>query len=281
MTPAALLLAALFVFPAMWAVYVSMTDLALLDASARDPQFIGLDNYRRLWNDPDILLYLENSAVVVLGSAIVGQSGLGLLLALLFRHAWSRGARLAGVALAAVLAAWISPPLLTGYLWGRIVDSRDGVVNGLLDQLGLGSIDLLGNHAMSTVLAVETWRGTAFAVLLFLGGLAGLPRDIYEAASTDGASAPARFADLTLPLMRPTIALVVVMTAINAAGSFISILVLTNGDPGRQTETLALFSYHRAFQFFEIGFGSAISVVLLAFNAICAVLLLALVRGRR
>lgn len=281
MTPASALLVALFVAPAVWAIYVSMTDLALLDASARNPRFIGLDNYRRLWRDPDFSLYLKTSAVFVLGAAIVGQSGVGLLLALLLRHAWSIGARLADLAFAALLAAWISPPLLTGFLWGRLVDSRDGVLNAMLESFSIAPIDLLGDHALATVILVEAWRGMAFAVLLYLGGLSVAPRDIYEAAQVDGAGPVTRFVTLTAPLLRPTIALTLIMTTVSAAGSFLPILVLTNGDPGRQTETLALFSYHRAFQFFEIGFGSAISVVLLSFNTLCAGVVLLLARERR
>lgn len=280
-TPALLLITLFFVLPGIWAIYASMTNLALLDASARNPQFVGLDNFRRLWNDPDFPLYVKNSLLFVLGSAVIGQTGLGLALALLFRHATARGFRLAGVAFAALMAAWICPPLLTGFIWGRLLDVRGGVLNAAISGLGVTPVDFLGDHAMMSVIAVEVWRGTAFATLLFLGALETFPRDIYDAARCDGASTLVRFVDHTLPLLRPLAILVLVMTTINAAGSFLTILVLTNGDPGRQTETVALFAFHRAFQSFEIGFGSAISTVLLAFNALGAIVILSLARERQ
>src|SRR5688572_8955644 len=81
--PAALLLGLFFIFPAMWAVYASLTNIALLDFNASNPEFIGLDNYRRLWNDPDFPKYLRNTAVFVFGAAVLGQTGAGLGLALL------------------------------------------------------------------------------------------------------------------------------------------------------------------------------------------------------
>jgi multiple sugar transport system permease protein len=279
--PASLILAFFFLVPSLWAIYVSLTNLALLDASARNPTFVGFDNYRRLWNDPDFPLYVKNSAVFVLGSAVIGQTLLGLALALLFRHASERGFRLAGLAFAALIVAWISPPLMTGFIWGRLLDVRDGAFNVAITDLGLAPVDFLGNHAMLSVIAVEIWRGTAFAALLFLSALVTIPHDIHDAARCDGASAIARFLDLTLPLLRPMAALVLLMATMNAAGSFLTILVLTNGDPGRQTETLALFAFHRGFQFFEIGFGSAVSAVLLVFNVICAVIALSIARERR
>jgi multiple sugar transport system permease protein len=279
--PASLILAFFFLVPSLWAIYASLTNLALLDENARNPQFVGLDNYRRLWNDPDFPLYVKNSVVFVLGSAVIGQTLLGLALALLFRHALVRGFRLAGLAFAALIVAWISPPLLTGFIWGRLLDVRAGALNAAITDFGLGPVDFFGDHAMLSVIAVEVWRGTAFAALLFLSALVTIPHDIHDAARCDGASAFTRFVDLTLPLLRPMTALVLLMTTMNAAGSFLTILVLTNGDPGRQTETLALFGYHQAFQFFEIGFGSAISAVLLALNLLCAVIALSIARERR
>jgi len=279
--PAAILLALFFIIPAAWAIYTSMTDLALLSASARNPQFVGMENYRRLWNDPDVPKYLKNTAVFVVGAAVFGQTVGGLLLALLFQHATRLKLRLTGLGFIALMAAWVSPPLLSGFIWGRLLDVRDGVINAALGGLGFGTVDFLGDHAMMSVIAVESWRGIAFATLVLLGALQTVPSDIYEAAQIDGASAFMRLRDHTLPLLRPGLAVVLLMTTINVSGSFLMILVLTNGDPGRQTETIALFAFHRAFQFFEIAFGSAITVVILAFNLACALVYLLLLRERR
>jgi multiple sugar transport system permease protein len=281
LTPATLLLTLFFVVPAAWAVYASLTNLSLLNSSVRNPEFIGFDNYRRLWNDPDFPMYVKNTVVFVTGSAIIGQTVLGLALALLFHQAALQGYRLAGIAFTALMAAWISPPLLTGFIWGRLFDSRGGVLNALLDDVGLGPVDFLGRHAMSSVITVEIWRGTAFATIIFIGALQTIPRQIYEAARCDGTNALGRFWHHTLPMLHPVLALVLTMTTINAAGSFLMIFVLTNGDPGRQTETISLFAYHRAFEYFEIAFGAAITVVMLAVNVIFAIVYLGMARARR
>lgn len=280
LAPATLLLAVFFVIPAFWAIYASMTNLALLSPSARHPEFVGLENYRRLWNDPDVPKYLRQTAVFIFGSAVIGQTGLGTALALLFHHATQRGHRLVGPAFAALMAAWISPPLLTGFIWGRLLDTDTGVLNAMLGVLGIGPVSFLGEFAMQSVIAVEVWRGMAFATLVVYGALRTIPPDVYEAAQCDGAHALARLRDHTLPLLRPALSLVLLMTTINAAGSFLMILVLTNGDPGRQTVTIALFAFQRAFGFFEIAFGSAITMLLLALNLAFAVVYLVLLRER-
>lgn len=279
--PAMFLLALFYLIPALWAGYASLTSYTLLGFTSQSLDFVGFDNYRRLLNDPDFPKYLKNSLVFVAGSAILGQTGLGLLFALLFHHAVIAGYRIVLLAYTALMAAWISPPLLTGFIWGRLLDVRTGVLNSALAGIGVGPIDFLGQHAMLSVISVEVWRGTAFAAIIFTGALQTIPSQIYEAARCDGAKALSRFWDHTLPMLRHVLALVLVMTTINAMGSFLMILVLTNGAPGRDTETIALYAYHRAFGSFEIAFGAAISVVMLAVNALLAILFLALARRRR
>lgn len=280
-SPAALVLALFFAGPALWAVYISLTDLSLLGfgASAR---FIGLDNYRRFWHDPDVPKIIRNTVVFVVWAAIVGETACGLLLAVLLNYAKAQRYRLGDLAFAAVLLAWISPPLLTAFIWARLLDERNGVFNGALAALGFHRISYLGDHAITCVIVVEIWKGIGFATVVFLGALQSVPQSVYEAARVDGAGAIARFRDHTLPLLRNVAALVLTMTTIVAAGSFLMILLLTNGDPGLQTETLALFAFHQGLglQSLDIGYGSAISVVLLIGNTLFAAIYLRAARER-
>ena len=280
MAPAALLLAVFFAAPALWAVYTSFTDLSLFGFGAKAPDFIGMGNYRRFWHDPDFTQILRNTVEFVFWAAVVGQTAGGLALALLLDRAKVGGHRLGDIAFAAVLLAWISPPLLTAYLWGRLLDTRSGVIDGVLAALGFGRVSFLGDHAMTSVIAVETWKGIGFATLIFLGALQAIPPQVLEAARCDGAGALALFRDHLFPQLRGVIALVLVMTTIVSSGSFLMILLLTNGDPGLQTETIALYAYHRAFGGLEIGFGAAISVVLLLTNAVLAMIYLGIMRDR-
>jgi multiple sugar transport system permease protein len=203
-------------------------------------------------------------------------------LALLIDHATARGARLAGAAFACVMLAWISPPLLTAFIWSRILTPTGGSLNALLEAIGLSPVDPLLNRQMASVILVEVWRGTAFATIILLGALQTIPRGIHEAARIDGMGPLARFRDHTLPLLKPVLALVLLMTTIAASGSFLMIYVLTNGGPAKQTETIALYAYHQAFGAppFEIAFGAAISVVLLLLNLVFALVYLGIARRR-
>jgi multiple sugar transport system permease protein len=272
--PALAVMGLFFVVPAIWAIYASLTDRSI-DPNAN---FIGLDNYRFIWNNPDFPKIVGNTVVFVLGSAVIGQTGLGLMLALLIDYATKRGYLLSHLAYAAVLVAWIAPPAFAGNVWGEVFELRHGWLNTALAQVGLGRIDMLGDHQMLAVIIADVWRGTAFAMVIFLGALRTIPGQIYEAAQTDGAGTWRLFTDHTLPMMRQHVAIVMIMTTLAAIGSFILILILTNGGTGYQTETLAVFAYHRAFGLFDIGYGAAVSVIMLALNLAFAVVYLKLAR---
>jgi multiple sugar transport system permease protein len=281
LTPAALLLSLFFVGPALWAIYSSLTNLALVGIDAANPRFVGLDNYARLFSDPDFWIVLRNSVTFVVGSAVVGQFGLGLLLAVLIDHAERRGWRFATVAYGAALLAWVNPTLIAGFLWVAMYDYFFGSLNHvILSALGLGPVDWLGSFPMPSVIVANVWRGTAFTMIVFLGALKTIPPDIYEAARIDGANAWRRFWDHTLPSVRPVAALVLLSITMSTFGTFIVIQTLTNGGPGIATEVIALYAFHTAFQSYSIGYGTAIAVVMLALNLVFAVAYLWLSRAR-
>lgn len=272
--PALIVMALFFIFPAIWAIYASFTDRSI----GPDANFIGLDNYRFIWNNPDLPKIFGNTVVFVIGSAVIGQTGLGLLLALLIDYATKRGYLLSHLAYAAVLVAWIAPPAFAGSVWAEVFGLRHGLLNSVLAQFGLDRIDMLSDYPMLAVIIADVWRGTAFAMVIFLGALRTIPGLIYEAAQVDGASTWRLLTDQTLPMMRQHLAIVMIMTTLATIGSFLLILILTNGGPGYQTETLAVFAYHRAFVLFDIGYGAAVSVIMLALNLAFAAVYLKLAR---
>jgi len=280
LTPAALLLSLFFVGPSLWALYTSLTNKALVGIDAARPRFVGLDNYQRLLSDPDFATVVLNSIVFVVGSAIVGQFILGLLLALLLDHAERRRYRLATIPYAAVLLAWVNPTVIAGFLWVAMYDFYYGSLNTGLTALGVGPVDWLGRFPMLAVIIANIWRGTAFTMLIFLGALKTIPSDIYEAARVDGANAWRRFWDHTLPSLRPIAALALLSITMSTFGTFILIQTLTNGGPGSATETIALYAFHEAFRSYAIGYGSTIAVVMLALNVAFAVLYLRWSRAR-
>ena len=280
LVPAAALLALFFVGPAIWAAYASLTNRALVGIDAANPRFIGLDNYRRLADDPDFVQVFLNSLVFVAGSAMVGQFALGLALALLVDHAEHRGYRLVTIAYGAIVLAWVNPTLIAGFQWVAMFDFYYGSFNRALNAVGLPSINWLGEAPMLSVIVVNIWRGTAFAMLIFLGALRTIPTQIHEAARVDGAGAWQRFWDHTLPSLRQIAVLVLLSVTISTFGTFILIQTLTAGGPGIHTETIALYAYHAAFEFYEIGYGSTIAVTMLAINLVFATIYLRVARPR-
>jgi multiple sugar transport system permease protein len=278
LVPAIFLMALFYLAPALWAIYISMTPMTLVGPTAGSTNFIGLDNYRQLVDDPDFFKYVRNTIVYTLGTAVIGATGGGLLIALLIDRAQRHGHRLASVAFAAVVLAGVCPPPLAGAIWGGILDYRDGMLNAALTGLGFGRVDWLGRYPMVSVVAAEFWRNVALAMIVFFGALQTAPDSIYEAARIDGASAWSRLWGITLPALRHLGALVLLMTTILATGSFIVNQILTGGGTGRQTETIALYSYHVALQDFRIAFGAALSVVILGITAVFAAIYLRIAR---
>jgi multiple sugar transport system permease protein len=247
---------------------------------AANPRFVGFDNYVRLFSDPDFVRVIVNSVVFVIGSAIIGQFVLGLLLALLLDHAQRRGFVATGVVYAAVLMAWVNPTIIAGFLWVAMFDFYNGSLNTGLHVLGIGPVNWLGQGPMVAIVVANTWRGTAFTMLIFLGALRTIPSDIYEAARVDGAGAFRRFWDHTLPMLRPIAALTLLSVTIATFGTFILIQTLTNGGPAFQTEVIALYAFHEAFQNHAVGYGSTIAVVMLTLNLAFAIVFLRWSRAR-
>src|SRR6266550_1118590 len=280
LSPAAFLLALFFVGPALWALGSSFTNRALVGLDAANPRFVGLGNYQHLFADPDFAQVIINSVVFVIGSAIIGQFLLGLGLALLLDHAERRGFIATNVVYAVVLLAWVNPTIIAGFLWVAMFDYYNGSLNVGLTHLGLGPVNWFGQAPMLAVIIANIWRGTAFTMLIFLGALRTIPSDIYEAARVDGASAFRRFWDHTLPILRPIAALTLLSVTMATFGTFILIQTLTNGGPAFQTEVIALYAFHEAFQNHAVGYGSTISVVMLALNLAFAMVFLRWSRAR-
>jgi multiple sugar transport system permease protein len=241
---------------------------------------VGLDNYVRLFSDPDFGRVILNSVVFVIGSAVIGQFVLGLLLALLLDHAQRRGFLATSLVYASVLLAWVNPAIIAGFLWVAMFDFYNGSLNAGLQVIGVPPVNWLGQGPMLAIIIANTWRGTAFVMLIFLGALRTIPTDIYEAARVDGAGPFRRFWDHTLPLLRPIAALTLLSVTIATFGTFILIQALTNGGPALQTEVIALYAYHEAFQNHAVGYGSTIAVVMLTLNFAFAAVFLRWSRAR-
>jgi multiple sugar transport system permease protein len=279
--PALGLVLLFFLGPALWAIYASFTNMALVGADAANPRFVGLANYQQLFRDPDFFTVLRNSVAFVIGSAVLGQFLLGLSLAVLLDHAEHRGFKGGNLVYAAVLLAWVDPSLIAGFLWAAMFDFYFGTLNVALKSIGLPPQNWLGDQAMLAIIVANTWRGTAFTMLIFLSGLKTIPTEIYEAARVDGANAWRRFWDHTLPNLTYIAILALMNITIATLGAFILILGLTGGGPGIKTEVLSLYAYHTAFQARQIGYGSSVAMIMLAINLLFAAVYLRVFRVER
>jgi multiple sugar transport system permease protein len=259
--PALLLLTGFLLIPALWAVYLSFTDRALVGAQARHYHVIGFENYANLFQDSSFYQSLLLTLEFVFLSAIVGQFVLGLLTALLLNRKNMRGDAIFS---AAILLPLIVPETIAAYAWGSMLASGNyGVANKAIGLFGLAPVAWLQEQPMASIIIMNIWRGIAFAMIIFLAALQGIQPEILEAAAIDGAGMWGRLLHVTLPLLRYAILLYMLLTTIFTFGIFGLVYVLTAGGPGTSTQILGIYIYQTSFRFFELGYGSAAAVVTL------------------
>ncbi|RFU85053.1 sugar ABC transporter permease [Streptomyces triticagri] len=264
MAPALLLLTVFFAGPIGWTFYAAFTDSALTGPGAADTMFVGFDNFTQLFSDPRFWDSVLLTVVFVFFSAIVGQNLLGLFLALVMRGR-ARAAR--GAVGAIVVAAWVIPEIVAGYVWFAFL-SDDGTLNSLLRGLGLEGTSWLVMTPMLAVILANVWRGTAFSMLVYSAALSEVPTDLLEAASVDGAGPLRRLWHIVLPLIKRTMVSNLMLVTLQTLSLFTLIFVMTAGGPGTKSQTLPLYMYEQAFKLFQIGYGTAVALVLLSIGAV-------------
>jgi multiple sugar transport system permease protein len=267
--PAFIVLVLATTFPLVYLVWNSLLKLDLTMPWVTG--FAGGDNYARMLADARFWHSLQLTAIYT-GTTVVLQVLVGLGLALLvLQIPKGQGALRVAAILPIVLA-----PVVVGLFWRTLVLAPDfGVADFVMRSLGLGSHNWLGDPqlALASVIAIHTWQWTPFAFLVILATLSALPPDIYEAARIDRASAWQRFRHITLPLIRPAIVVVVILRMMTALSAFAAIFAATGGGPGTATEILNLYAYRMSFAELNIGYGSALAVVLLVLTLATAGLL--------
>jgi multiple sugar transport system permease protein len=264
LSPALVLVGLFTVWPAIWAVVQSFTNRALVGPGAVDTRYVGLDNYRRLLTDHDFYMSLLRSGEFVLVSAIIGQTLLGFLVAYLMatRPRWRlRGTAVLGALFLLPLAV---PETVAALAWASMTNgTSDGLLNRILGVVGVGPVQWLQDDAMPTLMVVNIWRGIPFAMVIFAAALASVRRETLEASVIDGASAWQQLRGIILPLIRPQILLFLLLTTITTFGIFGLVYFLTRGGPNGATTITSVYIYEQAFQFFQIGYGSAAGVIML------------------
>jgi multiple sugar transport system permease protein len=257
-TPALILLVLLVAYPFAMALYFAVSNAFI----GRPSEFVGVRNFVRLW-DSDAFRQTFQNAFVFTGTALGLKLVLGISLALILNEQlWFKRA-IRG----AVLLPWVIPTALSTLGWLWMFSSLYSVVNwagialGLFDPPGP---NWLGQryYAMTAVVAVNVWRGLPFFAITILAGLVSIPRELYEAAEADGAGALARFWHVTLPLLKPVLAIVVLFSTIFTFSDFNIVYVLTRGGPINSTHLFATLARQVGLETGRIGEGAAISLYL-------------------
>jgi multiple sugar transport system permease protein len=273
-SPAVFLMLVLLAYPFALAVWISLTDRLLGEPG----KFIGIANFLRLFHDTLFLQTVWNSFIYAV-STVALKMVLGIVLALLLNQQMPFRNLIRG----ALLLPWIVPTSLSVLTWLWMFDSLFSVVNYILLGLGILSkkIPWLGDPfwAMISVVIVNTWRGLPFFAISFLAGLMAIPKELYEAAATDGARSYHKFWHITLPLLQPVIAVVVLFSTIWTFADFQIVYILTHGGPINATQIFATMAYDVALVAGRIGEGSAISLFL--FPALLIVIIFMLKYLRR
>ncbi len=273
-SPAVFLMIVLLAYPFFLAVYISMTDRVLGEPG----KFVWLTNFIKLVQDPIFRTTVWNSFVYTFSTVFLKML-LGIILALLLNQ--DIPAR--NVIRGAILLPWIVPTSLSVLTWLWMFDSLFSIVNYILMGVGIISskIQWLGNPtwAMVSVIIVNTWRGLPFFAVSFLAGLMTIPRELYEAAEVDGAMRFRQFWHITVPLLQPVIAVVVLFSTIWTFADFQIVYILTHGGPLNATQIFATLAYDVALVAGRIGEGSAVSLFL--FPALLVVIILMLKYLRR
>lgn len=248
-----------FIYPILLTFFYSFTNLALTGEAAKELQFVGLDNYTRMFQDPTVRVSIWNTLVFLIGSAVIGQQVLGFLIALLMKHKNRTFRRIIGTV---VLAGWVTPEIVCALcLYSFFGD--EGTLNAIITSLGISPVTWLYTVPMLTVILANIWHGTAFSMLVFQAALDDVPSEIEEAAVVDGASKLQILFRITIPYIKETITTNMMLVTLQTLGVFGLIYAMTGGGPGTATMTLPIFMYNQAFVNYQLGYGTAISLLLL------------------
>ena len=260
-------------YPALRGAWYSVTDYSMLNT----PSFVGADNYAELARDGQFwntLLVTAWYVVLNIGSQTVLALGVAALMHRLTRSVVLR---------ATLLLPWLVPNVTIGLLWMWLLDTNLGFVNHLLTSLGLGPVGFFTDAAwaMPSVAAVNTWAYTGYTALLLYAGMLQIPQYLYESAAIDGAGEWRMFRRITLPLLRPVLALVLVVSLIGSFQIFDTIAVTTRGGPVSATRVIYYFIYQQAFTYFHLGYASAAAVCLAVILGVFTAVQMRLLRASR
>lgn len=262
-----------YLYPTVRGIWFSLTDYSLLNS----PNYVGAANYRQLigdaefWNALRVTVYY---VVVNIGSQTLLAMGLAILL-----HRLTRSVALRVI----LLVPWLVPNVTVGLVWLWLLDTDLGFVNHMLRDVGFGTVGFFSSPslAMPTIALVNTWAYTGYTALLLYAGMLQIPPELYESAAIDGAGEWRMFRVITLPLLRPILALVLVVSLIGSFQIFDTVAVTTKGGPIGATRVIYYYIYQQAFTYFHMGYAAAAAMVLVLILGVLTAVQMRLLRASR
>lgn len=273
MLPACVGFAAFYLWPTIRGIYFSFTQYSVLSP----PTWIGLKNYTQMIHD-DVFWKSVVVTVEFVVITVVVQTVVSMVIAMLM-HRVARSVLVRGV----ILFPFLISGVVVALAWFWMGDYQIGIINEAIRGLGFAGVPFFGQSstALLTVAFVSVWRGMGYTALLLFAGLLTIPPQVYEASALDGASGLRAFRSITVPLLRPVLAMVLVLSVIGSFQVFDIVAVTTKGGPVDATRVLSYYIYQLAFTESDFGYASAISVVLFVVLALISFIQLRLMRANR
>jgi raffinose/stachyose/melibiose transport system permease protein len=259
--PSVILTMALGIYPILWALRYMFFDYR----GYGEPQYIGFDNFTRLWHDHDLWMSIWNTIIYAAGKLVL-TIPIALVLAVILNGKLRGRHVFRGI----VFMPTIFSTAVMAVVFYIIFNSYNGLLNQLLRTVGLSGVDWLGvEYAMLTSIIIAAWGGIGNYMLLFLAGLQGIPKEVYESAELDGAIGWRKFSYITIPMLGPILNIIMMIAIMNALDSYEAIMVLTGGGPVGKTEVMFLYLFKLLFPVAtgesvtqDIGYGSAVAFFL-------------------
>ena len=262
--PSMLLMLIFFIGPILMTFVFSFTNMSLTGASAQQLEFVGFTNFVNMFQDPNFKFSFIYTMIFLLFSAILGQQVLGFLLALLMKKKNAAFRKIVGLT---IIAGWVTPEVITGFAFSAFFGDN-GTLNSMIGFLDFEPISWLYTFPMAAVIIANIWHGTAYSMMMFQAALDSVPYSVEEAAMIDGANAWQRMWRIVIPMIKNTITTNLIIITLGTLGVFTLIYTMTGGGPANSTSTLPIFMYQQAFINYQIGYGTAIALILLVIGIV-------------
>jgi len=262
LTPALAILLVFLIFPLFWNTYISLHDVSLTTI-LREWEYIGGTNFINLFNDPNFHTSLKITLMFV-GGSVALQFGIGMLMSVLLHQQ----VRASGVLRAIFIIPWTISAVIAAFSFKFILDYNFGILNYLLNGIGLQSVGWLSdpNIVIWSLVIANVWYGTPFTILFLTAGQLSINPTIYEAAVIDGATKIRSFIHITLPLLKPFIVINLILITMWSVNFFDIQLIMTGGGPLFASTTASLYMYRQAFEFGLLSKGASAGIVLIVIN---------------